>query len=161
MFRSSDILSLFEPAVGKADSGRRLYEILLKPAHPSLGGPAQSPLILRLLEEGQVEGRYQLEGLIHWPAGLLIRLRISDSLGLGPLLPQLKARTAPPGCGPDYWEDEPASIRFIQPGAENRPGNLFAHQRDRICQFLDLAPFPTVGFFYFHRTHQEDVVPAA
>ncbi|GEM_PF-2454412 len=161
MFRSSDILSLFEPAVGEADSGRRLYEILLRPAHPSSGEPAQSPLILRLLEEGQAEGHYQLEGLIHWSSGLLIRLRAPRDLELGPLLSQLKTRTAPPGLGPDYWEDEPVSIRFIQPGAENRPANLFAHQRDRICQSLDLALGPTVGFFYFHRTHREDLVPAA
>jgi len=152
-----DVLSLFEPA-GFHHPAKFIYEFILKPAFGAREDLARSPRILSSLEAGQSEDGYELEGLIHWPGGLLVRLRLPNSRSLERVVARLKERTAPEnGFG---WEEEPESIRLIHPEMAENPANAFTHQMDRIRQTLDPNPFPSVGLFYYHRALSK-VVSAA
>lgn len=143
-----DVLSLFEPAEPK-DRARFIYEFVLKPAFGTREDLSRSPQILSSLDAGQAEDGYELEGLIHWSRGLLVRLRLSDSRSLERVVERLKTRTAPTnGLG---WADEPESVRLIHPEMAENPANAFTLQMDRIRQTLDPSPFPSVGLFYYHR----------
>jgi hypothetical protein len=152
-----DVLSLFEPA-GPQDRAKFIYEFILKPAFGTREDLSRSPRILSSLEAGQTEDGYELEGLIHWPGGLLVRLRLQNSRSLENVVERLKTRTAPEsGFG---WEEEPESVRLIHPEMSENPTNAFTRQMDRIRQTLDPNPFPSIGLFYYHRALSMSV-PAA
>jgi hypothetical protein len=143
-----DVLSLFEPS-GPAHHVRFIYEFVLKPAFGAREDLSRSPRILASLEKGQAEDGYELEGLIHWSGGLLVRLRLPDSRSLERVVEHLKNRTAPEGgLG---WEEEPESVRLIHPEMAENPANAFTLQMDQIRQTLEPDPFPSVGLFYYHR----------
>jgi hypothetical protein len=152
-----DVLSLFEPAESKARV-RFIYEFVFKPAFGTREDLSRSPRILASLEAGQVEDGYELEGLIHWSRGLLVRLRLSDSRSLERMVEHLKTRTAPEnGLG---WADEPESIRLIHPEMAENPVNAFTLRMDRIRQTLEPNPFPSIGLFYYHRALVTNVTAA-
>jgi hypothetical protein len=152
MFHATEILSLFEPVEEKR---RFIYEIVLKPSGKPSGHPIQSPRILQSLEAGQTRGGYSLEGLIHWPGGLLVRLHLSHSYDLEKLVDFLRDQSG------ESWESEPVSIRLIHPDLAESPANAFTCQMDRIRQSLDPSPFPSVGLFYYHRPFRGSAATAA
>jgi hypothetical protein len=152
-----DVLSLFEP-IGPKGRARFIYEFILKPAFGAREDLSRSGRVLASLETGQNEDGYELEGLIHWSGGLLVRLRLSDSHSLERVVERLKQRTAPEGSL--GWEDEPESVRLIHPEMAENPANAFTLQMDRIRQTLEPDPSPSVGLFYYHRSLSQ-VAPAA
>jgi hypothetical protein len=159
VFQASDVLSLFETTGPAGEMHRFIYEIVLKPATEGSADPARSTRILQSLEEGQTQGGYSLEGLIHWRGGLLIRLRLPHSRNLQALVEFLRLNSC--ASGQTEWESEPESVRLIHPEMAEQPANAFTHQMDRIRRSLDSRSFPSVGLFYYHRDLDLSVVPAA
>jgi len=144
----TDVLSLFEPTVPQGRPGL-IYELVLRPALGASEDLSRSPQVLAALEAGQTEDGYELEGLIHWSGGLVVRLRLPDSHELDRVVGRLKDRTTfEGGLG---WEDEPSSVRLIRPEMADNPLNAFALQMDRIRQTLEPMASASVGLFYFHR----------
>ena len=156
MFQASDVLSLFEPADLPGGDPRFIYEIVWKPARMGAGDPSRSQAVLKSLEEAQDNLGFFLEGLIHWRGGLLVRVRLSHSLGLDKFVLALRERALSGG-----WDEEPESVRLIHPEKAEEPANAFTHQMDRIRRSMDDGTFPTVGLFYFHRELGRRVAPAA
>lgn len=145
----NDVLSLFEPTE-PSRTGRFIYEFVFKPAFGAREDLSRSTRLLSILEAGQVEGSYELEGMIHWSGGLLVRVRLAHSGSLDQVVEDLMRRTAPEnGLG---WLEEPDSVRLIHPEMIENPANAFTLQMDRIRQSMEPEPFPSVGLFYYHRS---------
>jgi hypothetical protein len=149
---SPSVPSLQEPPSFYSPFSRKntVYEVSLRAASPWLKELSNTHRLVQALLRGDLLGNYEIWDFLIWPEGILFRLSLGKTPSLAELLKFLKEKSVPAESRyRDFWEDEPRSIRLVQPEKIAESNRFFLDAVESL-RYGTGGSWPSPFFFYRH-----------